>query len=150
MTPRRLILFAALGLLVSAASVRAQSASPPPPPPYRVIVHPKNPTTAISRKLLGELFLKKSTRWGHDVVVRPVDQLVSAPVRRRFSEAVLKRSVAAVKSYWQQAIFSGRDVPPPELDSDQAVIEFVLKHEGAVGYVSGTADTGAAKIITVR
>jgi hypothetical protein len=50
-----------------------------------------------------------------------------------------------VRSYWQQRIFSGRDVPPPELDSDDAVIGFVSKYAGAVGYVSG-----AAKLVGVR
>jgi len=71
-------------------------------------------------------------------------------VRRRFSEQVLNRSVTAVRSYWQQIIFSGRDVPPPELGGDAEVLEFVKKHVGAIGYVSGAASTNGAKVIAVR
>jgi len=55
-----------------------------------------------------------------------------------------------VRSYWQQRIFSGRGVPPPEVDSDADVVRFVLKYRGSVGYVSGRAEIGKAKVLTVN
>src|ERR1051325_5917128 len=73
-------------------------------PAFLVIVHPSNPATSIERKLLADMFLKRITRWPNDEQIRPADQDPDSAVRRRFSEDVLKRSVAAVKSYWQQAI----------------------------------------------
>jgi hypothetical protein len=51
--------------------------------------------------------------------------------------------VGAVRAFWQQQIFSGRDVPPPELASDKEVMEFVKQHAGAVGYMSPTTPLGA-------
>jgi ABC-type phosphate transport system substrate-binding protein len=63
---------------------------------------------------------------------------------------VLKRSVAAVKSYWQQKVFSGQNVPPPELDSDQQVVTFVLRNPGAVGYVSSAANVEGVKTLSLR
>jgi hypothetical protein len=62
----------------------------------------------------------------------------------------LNRSVTAVRSYWQQVIFAGRDVPPPELPGDARVLEYVRQHSGGVGYVSVTADTAGAKVLAVR
>jgi hypothetical protein len=62
---------------------------------------------------------------------------------------VLQRSVAAVKAYWQQRIFSGRGVPPPELDSEERVVVYVLEHEGAVGYLSQVTDAKDAKVVAV-
>jgi ABC-type phosphate transport system substrate-binding protein len=132
-------------LAVASAWAQAQAGAG-----YRVIVHPSNPQTSNERRTLADVFLKKSTRWSHGESIRPVDQTRDATARRRFSEDVLKRSVSAVKSYWQQAIFSGRGIPPAELDSDEAVVQFVLKHPGAVGYVSANAGTGDAKAIVVR
>ena len=119
-------------------------------PAFQIIVHPSNPVTSIDRKLLVDMFLKRITRWPNDEQIRPVDQDPDSAVRRRFSEDVLKRSVAAVKSYWQQAIFSGRDVPPPELDGDEAVVKYVLRHAGGVGYIAGNANPGGAKTLSVR
>jgi hypothetical protein len=119
-------------------------------PAYRVIVHPANPTVGVARKFLEDALLKKTTGWPSGVVIRPVDQTASSPVRRTFTDEVLHRTVPEVKSYWQQAIFAGRDVPPPELASDDDVVKFVLKYSGAVGYVSGGTNLNGAKVVTIQ
>jgi len=131
-------------LCVMASLVRAEPAA------YRVIAHPSNAMTVVERRFLSDAFLKKATRWPNGEIIRPVDLGADAAARRRFSIDVLSRSVEAVKSYWQQAIFAGRDVPPPELDNDDEVLKYVLKYPGAVGYVSGGANTGAAKLLVVK
>jgi ABC-type phosphate transport system substrate-binding protein len=118
-------------------------------PAFLVVVHPSNEASSIDRKFLEDAFLKKVTRWPSDQVIRPVDLAPGSPVRRAFSAEVLNRSVEAIKVYWQQRIFSGRDVPPPELDSDDEVIAYVLKHEGAVGYVSAAASLDGARVLGV-
>jgi hypothetical protein len=104
----------------------------------------------VDRELLGDVFLKKVTAWPDGSVVRPADLAPSSAVRRRFTEEVLRRSIAEVKSYWQQRIFSGRDVPPPEFDTDDEAVGYVLKYEGAVAYVSGEAELRGAKVLAVR
>jgi ABC-type phosphate transport system substrate-binding protein len=119
-------------------------------PAYQVIVHPANPATSVEREFLADAFLKKVATWPSGESLHPVDLAPSSPVRRAFSEEVLHRSVADVKGYWQQRIFAGRDVPPPELDADDDVIKYVLKYEGAVGYVSGTARVSGPKVVAVR
>jgi hypothetical protein len=55
-----------------------------------------------------------------------------------------------VKAYWQQLIFSGRDVPPPELESDDAVVAYVLAHRGSIGYVSGMAELKNARVLAIE
>lgn len=136
-----------LALLCALASARSRAAHTPA---YRVIVNPKNPLSELERDKLADMFLKKRSHWPDGENVRPVDLPSSSDARKSFSDEVLRRSVAAVKSYWQQLIFSGRDIPPPELESDIAVRDFVLSHPGGVGYVSGSAELGNAKVISVR
>jgi ABC-type phosphate transport system substrate-binding protein len=136
-------LIAIVVLMLSAAAL-AQA------PPYRVIAHPSNTVSSLSRDQLTDVFLKKVTRWPNGEAIRPVDLRADTTARQRFAKDVLRRSMAAVRSYWQQLIFSGRNIPPPELESDAAVIAYVLKYEGAVGYVSGEADIGAVKVIAVK
>ena len=118
-------------------------------PEFRVIVHADNPVSELSRDFLADAFLKRTTRWNNGETLRPVDQRSTSAARQRFSDSVLRRSVAAVKNYWQQRIFSGRDLPPPELDSDEAVVSYVMNHRGALGYVSGGAKLDKAKPIAV-
>jgi ABC-type phosphate transport system substrate-binding protein len=137
-------------LLALLVALDAGQAVAEPSPAFRIVVNPNNPITSAPDEMLIDIFLKKRTEWADGETVRPVDLKAESGVRRAFSDSVLHRSVAAVKSYWQQVIFSGRGVPPPELESDDAVVDYVTKHRGAVGYVSGNAALGRAKDITVR
>jgi ABC-type phosphate transport system substrate-binding protein len=116
---------------------------------YKVIVNRANPTTSISKSELSGLLLKKVSKWEHGVAADPVDLDSSSETRESFSRDVHGRSVASIKNYWQRQIFSGRDVPPPEVSSDAAVISFVESRPGAVGYVSSQARVDSVKVISV-
>lgn len=119
-------------------------------PGFRVVVHPSNLVMSLDRTFLQDAFLKRIKRWPTEEVLRPVDLHPRSDVRAAFSRRVLGRSVQAVRAYWQQRIFSGRDVPPPEMPGDQEVIAYVLRHPGAVGYVSREAELRGARVVPVR
>ena len=116
----------------------------------RVIAHPRTPFAKVDRKFVTDAFLKKRTRWNDDLLIRPVDLGPSSSLRRRFSDEILGRTIEAVRRYWNQQVFSGRNVPPPQVDSEAAVVEYVLTHPGAIGYVMETTDVRGAKVILVR
>src|SRR5258708_1572374 len=141
-----LVVAAALGATLGGARPRAA----PPAAAYRLIVNPQNAASSVDRKFVADAFLKKISRWPDGESVHPVDLSPDAPARARFSEEIVRRSVSAVKSYWQQLVFSGRDVPPPEMDHDEDVISFVLRFPGGIGYVSGAANVDRVKVVTVR
>jgi ABC-type phosphate transport system substrate-binding protein len=117
---------------------------------FIVIVNPNNPATGAPRSFFADAFLKAATRWDDGEPIRPVDLRSDSAIRRAFCDRVLKRSILAVRNYWQQRIFSGRDVPPPEFDSDEAVVAFVVEHRGGLGYVSKSAKLGAAKALSIQ
>lgn len=139
-------LLAALLLILFAPSALAGEEA------YRIIVHPELGIASVERTFLRDAFLKKRTRWpgGGDELIRPVDHDPDSAARRKFSQDILGRSVPAVKSYWQQVIFTGRDVPPPELDTEALIVSYVQSHPGAVGYVSGKADVTGVKVVAVK
>jgi ABC-type phosphate transport system substrate-binding protein len=117
---------------------------------YKVVVNSANPTSSVSRDQLSSLFLKKAP-WPSGQPVQPVDLAEDSPVRRAFTSAVHGRPVTAVKAYWQQKVFSGRDVPPAEKASDAAVLAFVEANPGAIGYVSAATPIGrGVKEVTVN
>jgi ABC-type phosphate transport system substrate-binding protein len=120
------------------------------PPDLLVIVHPENPLSSVSREFLTDAFLKRVTRFDDGETIKPVDLQPSSGTRRVFSERVLRRSVAAVRSYWQQRIFSGRALPPPELDTEEAAVNYVLKYRGGVGYVWVGTHLEGAKVLVVK
>lgn len=134
---RRLFAASAALLLLSAARpMRAQADYS-----FIVVVNEANPTTALPRSAVAQLFLKRAM-WGDGQRVLPVDQPEDSETRRDFTQLVHRKSVMAIRSYWQQQIFSGRDVPPPEKTTDREVLAFVRANPNAIGYVAASAVIG--------
>jgi ABC-type phosphate transport system substrate-binding protein len=126
--------FLALALALVAEAASAQD--------FKVIVNASNSVSSLTVDAAAQYFLKKKTTWPGGQPVQPVDLTDESAARRAFTKAVLKKDVAAVKSYWQTQIFSGRAVPPPEKSSDAAVLAYVEANPGAIGYVSAAAAAG--------
>jgi ABC-type phosphate transport system substrate-binding protein len=117
---------------------------------YKIIINSDSDVTSLSKKQVSQLFLKKVKTWDNNLKVTPVDLPASANTRDRFSREIHGKSVNAVKAYWQQRVFSGRDVPPLEKETDASVLAFVRANPGAIGYVSANADVNGVKVITVK
>ena len=140
--PKIRLLLAALALLLGADRLSAQG--------YVVIVNAANPVTSIKRDKANAIFLRRVARWDDGRPAAPVNLSRGAAARESFSKAVHGRGVQAIESHWQQQIFAGRESPPAERDSDEAVIAFVRANPGAIGYVSPSAAVGDVKVVTVN
>ena len=117
------------------ADVRTESASGE----FIVVVNATNPMTDIDRDKLSKIFLKRATTWPSGKVIQPVDLPIEDESRGAFSRLVLHKSITAVRAYWQQQIFSGRDVPPAEKATDSEVLGAIKLDPTAIGYVSPSA-----------
>ena len=85
------------------------------------------------------------------LLLLPVELPEVSAVRHAFTHTILGKDMDALKSFWQQSIFSGRAVPPPERDSDADVLDYIRKYPGAIGYVSASTPLSAdVKVVTVR
>jgi ABC-type phosphate transport system substrate-binding protein len=117
---------------------------------FVVIVNAEIQADTLDRRFIADAFLRRATRWPDDTPILPVDSSPEATSRARFSQDILARSVSSVRSYWQQRIFSGEGLPPPELATDDAVIAYVAGHRGAIGYVSATTRLNGVKTVQVN
>jgi hypothetical protein len=117
---------------------------------YQVIVNPKNRLRAMERSFLRRAFLKKNTAWEDGETIRPIDLTRRFAARPRFAREVLQKTPSQLRAYWNQQIFSGKGVPPPEVDSEAAMIAYVLRTRGAVGYLPVGADPQGAVVVRLR
>lgn len=117
---------------------------------FVVIVNPENAVSEVSRDFLREVFLRKASSWSGGEPLRPVDLSRRFGARESFARDVLKKSLSQLRRYWNQQVFSGKGVPPPELDSEKAVIAYVLANKGAIGYLPAGTDPGGARVVKVR
>ncbi len=131
-----------LGLVGAPTIARAQES-------FKVVANPDVPAQTVTKAELSQLFLKRKGTWAAGQQVRPVDQVDRSPTRRSFSQFVHNKPTESIKSFWQQQIFSGRAVPPPEKASDEEVLAFVRSTPGAVGYVSKGAPVAGVKVMAV-
>lgn len=102
---------------------------------YRVVVHKSNAIKRLTRDQVSRIFLRQLTFWENRQHVLPVDQVPDSPARRTFTKQIHRRTIASVQTWWQQQIFTGGEVPPPERVSDSQVLEYVRKYPNAIGYV---------------
>ena len=139
-----LVMLAATAACAGEEAFRIEGAS------FNVIVHRDNPMMAITRAELSAIYMKRTRSWrdGHEIV--PVDQPVSSAVRERFSRSIHGKNVAYVTRYWQRLIFSGRGIPPRQLQNDAAVLELVENNPDAIGYIAGDLPPDdSVKVLTV-
>ena len=139
-----LLLVVVMGL--SAADARQEVADLP----FQVVVNRANPVSSITRAELSAIYLKRLRKWPRGAEITPVDQPAKSRLRERFTRAIHGKSVAYVTRYWQRLIFAGRAIPPDEVASSAAVLDFVRSDAGAVGYVDrGTPLGDGVKMLRV-
>lgn len=142
---RHLSRFLAAGLLLCAclhASV-LQAAE------IKIIVNPSIKVSALSLDQLQRVFLLKSNSLPDGTHVEPVLG-TGSPAYQLFLKHCLGKSDAALSTYYRSLVFTGRALMPKTLDSDVAVIAYVTRTKGAMGYVSASTNTDGLKSLTIK
>ncbi len=139
MVPFRLrpLLAAALLALATAAlpgAARAPHASAPREDDIDIIANADVPAATIDKGEARRIFLLRQRFWPHGRAIAPVNLPAASDLRRVFSLKLLGRSVRELTEYWNDLYFHGTE-PPPVLDSERAVLLYVARTPGAIGYV---------------
>jgi len=124
-------------LLVALLSTGTGRTRPPPTAASDslcVIAHVPEDTLGASITLVRRIFMLRQRFWPDGTPAHPVNLPAASPVRERFSLAVLQASVRDLAPYWDERYFHGTR-PPLSVASEQAVLLFVARTKGAVGYV---------------
>lgn len=140
---RALALSIAFVLLAFAAPARGEAL------PFQVIAHPDVPTMTLNKATLAQIFLRTRTRWDGGDKAKPVDQAATSQLKASFAKLILDRDLDALKAYWDQQVFAGKGVPPPEKPNDAAVAAYVASTPGSVGYISASVKVEGLKVLVV-
>lgn len=127
-------------LVVALLSGGGGGASVPPGPPASdsvcVVAHAGRARRDADAELVRRIFLMRQRFWPDGSPAHPVNLPATSPVRERFSLAVLGESVRALAPYWDDRYFHGTR-PPLSVGSQDALVLFVSRTAGSVGYVDG-------------
>lgn len=105
---------------------------------YRVVVHGTNPVTALSKKQLSQIFLKKVEKWDHGKEMHPVDLLDDSPIRDVFTQDIHQKELIKIIAYWKKEFFKNQIASPPQMQDEMGVITYIESDSGAIGYISSS------------
>ncbi len=114
-----------------------------------VIVHPSN-EAALNIKIVKRIFLGKEKKFSDGKEVLPVNQVPSSGARGSFDTDTLGRSSTQIAAYWSKLVFTGKGIPPKELDNDAAVLAIVADNPNAIGYVDRASVSDAVKAVSLN
>jgi hypothetical protein len=134
---------------------------PPPPLPDTasqapgavcVVVNLRGDPPRGSVDMVRRIFQLRQRFWPDGTPTRPVNLPPSSPVRERFTEVVFGESVEDMAAYWNERYFHGTR-PPPSLGSQQAVLLYVARTKGGIGYMqadrAAVLPEGVKKLICI-
>jgi ABC-type phosphate transport system substrate-binding protein len=133
-------ILAAVLLLLVAAPAAAQVA---------VIAHPSANVAGVSNEELADIYMDKTDRLSDGSRVEPVDQAEGTPTRIKFYNDALGRTERQMKAYWSKRMFTGKGRPPRILDNDEAVLDYISRTPGAIGYIDGGRVDERVKLLLI-
>ncbi len=92
------------------------------------------PVSYLTKREVKLIYLKKKLFIKNQKVI-PVNLHPFNPLRKKFNRYILNMDEERLNLYWNEMYFKGID-PPLVLSSQRAVVEFVSKVKGAIGYIS--------------
>jgi len=114
-----------------------------------IVVHPSN-DAALDAKDVQRLFLGKEKKFSNGKEAIPINQIPSSTVRSAFDADALGRSSTQIAAYWSKLVFTGKGIPPKELDDDSAVLAVVADNPNAIGYIDSASASDAVKVISLN
>lgn len=111
-----------------------------------IIVHPSAALKTVSKKEVANLFLAKTDSI-QGVKLEPVNQNPSQAIRIVFDEDVLGKTPSKMSAYWARMIFTARGAPPPEFDSNAAIIKWVAEHPDSIAYIENSTVNDSVSVL---
>lgn len=114
----------------------------------RVIANPSVKADTISIAELKRVFLQEEITLADGTHVEPVIEN-GGSVHSAFRDHYLGISEDDLRDYYRTLVFSGRGFMPKALGSDAAVVAYVARTRGAIGYVGNSCSVQGVKVLAV-
>lgn len=104
----------------------------------------------LSSKNLNLIYWRKQLFWPKGLRIQPVNLRSQHPMRMQFSQTVLGSTPKAQIDYWNGQYFNGI-LPPHSVNSEEAVLRYVAKTKGAIGYINAcTLDKRVQAVLWIK
>ncbi len=114
-----------------------------------LVTHSSNDAT-FDKKSVQRIFLGKAKKFSNGKEAIPINQVEGAAARNAFDSGILGRSSSQISAYWSKLVFTGKGIPPKEVESDADVINLISDNPSCIGYIDSSAVTDAVRVISLN
>jgi ABC-type phosphate transport system substrate-binding protein len=100
----------------------------------KIIVNASVAETTLSARNVEDIFLGKTVQWPDNAAIHVVT-VKDPKIHHAFLEQYLKKSESQWNAYWKRLVFTGTGILPEQAETQQALLEYVARTKGAVGYM---------------
>jgi len=111
-----------------------------------VIAHKDVPIDEISKTLLYDYYTGDRLEWEDGETVIVLDLKPKSELKEEFYE-YLGTSTSRMKSIWLKKMLAGEKDPPETCESEEKMLEKVIKTPGAIGFVHKDKLTDEVKLL---
>jgi ABC-type phosphate transport system substrate-binding protein len=133
------LVFAILILLAVARTALAED--------LLIIANPSvNVALPLTLREIEAIYLLRITTWPDGSHIVPVNREISSASRTKFTAEALQQNNATLAAYWNEMHFQGK-LPPVVQESEPAMLAFVQRVPGAIGYISAATEADGVKVL---
>ncbi|HWL62509.1 MAG TPA: hypothetical protein VNQ32_06920 [Steroidobacteraceae bacterium] len=115
---------------------------------YYIVVSESNATRTLSGQEVLHIFMGR-TRSFPDGVPATRYELADATQRAGFYRTLADMSLAQVTSYWARLMFSGRNLPPQQVQGEAALLEKVRRDPHAITWLPAQSSAPGVRTVLV-
>lgn len=104
---------------------------------------------SISAGDIKNIMLGKSKKWDDGTKV-VIGTLKKGDVHEAFTTSIAGKTGSQFKSTWKKLVITGKGIQPKSFADEVALMEYVAKTKGAVGYVSAGTSLSGVKELAVN
>ena len=114
-----------------------------------IVCNKSVPEDSLAKNDIRDIFLGKKSMWSDGSKVELV-MLDDANVTRVILKELVRKTTSQFRTYWKKKVFTGRGKAPRSFETTDALVEYIISTDGAIGYIPKSANNSQLKTITVK
>ena len=112
-----------------------------------VIVNKHSAIDTLNAQQIRNLYMGDSRHSPQGEKITVINQRQLTPEKKQFFAQLIQKKPSQYHAYWARLLFTGKAVPPRELENNIEVIEYVAANKNALAYTHSALVDDRVKVI---